>query len=79
MKGILEFNTEEPYEKLAFQRATKADSAYLVILGIYDYLREQLKYNENLSEDAAEALEKVRDHLAALEENYTVDVRSELP
>jgi len=49
MKGILEFNTEDPDEKASFQRASRADDAFGVLDKILARIREHRKYGAKVS------------------------------
>jgi hypothetical protein len=61
-KAILEFDLTEVDDELAFMRATKSLSLVLTLLDVEQYLRIQLKYNEdNLTDDQYKMLDKVRD------------------
>jgi hypothetical protein len=64
MKAILEFNLDEPEDRSDHLRAVKSLNIMSVLWEFDMYLRSQLKYNdENLTSEAYEALEKVREKL----------------
>lgn len=64
MKAILEFNLDEPEDRLDHLRAVKSLNIVSVLWEFDMYLRSQLKYNdENLTNEAYEALEKAREKL----------------
>jgi CRISPR/Cas system CSM-associated protein Csm5 (group 7 of RAMP superfamily) len=64
MKAILEFNLDEPEDRSDHLRAVKSLNIVSVIWEFDMYLRSQLKYNdENLTNEAYEALDKAREKL----------------
>jgi hypothetical protein len=73
VKAILEFDLNILDEKLAHKRAVSSTDAYLVILGLQDYLRSRLKYEE-IPEEAVEALDLVRAKLYELLIEHNVDM-----
>jgi len=72
MKGILEFDLNEHFEKLAHKRAVSATEVYLVILNLQEHLRRGVKYGED--EAKAEVLQSVRDFLNETLEDYGIDM-----
>jgi len=76
-KGILEFNTEEPYERNAFKRATHATDAYLCLWDIReDMLRQRHKYGDSMGLTAVEQLlvESMYSEFFGILENHGVDL-----
>lgn len=63
MKAILEFNMDEFEDVVAHKRAIKSLDVLLVLYDFDQHLRSELKYNENLSEQEYEKLDKLRDKL----------------
>lgn len=59
MKAILEFNLPEDNEE--FTMATKASSYSVALWDINQFLRSEIKYNEQLSEDAYDEVVKIRE------------------
>ena len=59
MKAILEFNLPEDNDD--FTMATKATSYSLALWEISQFLRSEIKYNEQLSEDAYDQVVKIRE------------------
>ena len=59
-KAILEFNLDEPEDVQAHKRAAKALDMMLAFWEIDQHLRAQVKYNDNLTDEAYEALSEVR-------------------
>lgn len=75
MKAILEFNMDEFDDVVAHKRATKSLDVLLVLYDFDQHLRSELKYNENLSEEEYEKLDKLRDKLYEImnERNVSLD------
>lgn len=59
-KAILEFDLNEPSDVEAHKRAVKSLDLCLALWDIEQYLRSQTKYNEQLTQEAYDALEKAR-------------------
>jgi hypothetical protein len=84
MKGMLKFDLDDHFDKLAFARATSATDVYLVIYELQDFLRSHIKYgnNDKLQEIAKncpegsveDVLEVVRDSLFEILEKYNINM-----
>jgi len=61
MKATLEFNLPEETEE--FKMASCALNLVCVINEIEDYLREQIKHNDKITEEQLIVIEQVRDKL----------------
>lgn len=61
MEAILKFNL--PDEQDDFRFAVEGTKWYLVVHTFDQYLRSRIKYNDNLSDEEYELLEKVREEL----------------
>jgi len=59
MKAILEFNIPEDNEE--FNRAIKAADYYVSLFEFYQYLRRELKYDEQLSDIERDTFERIRE------------------
>lgn len=59
-KAILEFDLNEPDDVEAHKRVVKSLDLTLALWDIEQYLRSQVKYNESLSKEAYDALDKAR-------------------
>jgi hypothetical protein len=57
MKAILEFNLPEDNEE--FNRAVKSVDYYVSLFEIYQYLRREMKYNEQLSDIERDTFERI--------------------
>lgn len=75
MKAILEFNMDEFEDVVAHKRAIKSLDVLLVLYDFDQHLRSELKYNENLSEEEYEKLDKLREKLYEImnERNVSLD------
>ena len=49
MKAILEFDLEDPSDKLSHRRCTNATNAYIAMHEFGNILRQYLKYNKDIS------------------------------
>lgn len=63
MKAILEFNMDEFEDVVAHKRAIKSLDVLLVLYDFDQHLRSELKYNENLTDEQYEKLDKTREKL----------------
>jgi hypothetical protein len=72
MRAILEF--ELPEDNNEFRLANKALSFYCSIWDLKTYLREQLKYNHDLTEDQDKVFESVQEKLLEILESNNVDL-----
>jgi hypothetical protein len=59
MKATLTFNLPEDNEE--FNRAVKAADYYVCLFEIYQYLRREIKYNEQLSDIEINIFKKIRE------------------
>ena len=75
MKAILEFNMDEFEDVVAHKRAVKSLDVLLVLYDFDQHLRSELKYNENLTDEQYEKLDKVREKLYEImnERNVSID------
>lgn len=60
-KGILEFDLNEPDDRQGHLRAVKALDIMLALWDVDQYLRSQTKYNEDLTQEAYDALDRARE------------------
>jgi hypothetical protein len=68
MEAILKFNL--PDDQDDFRYAVEGTKWYLVVHTFDQYLRSRIKYNDNLSDEEYELLEKVREELYSTIEGY---------
>jgi hypothetical protein len=59
MKAILEFNIPEDNEE--FNRAIKAEDYYVCLFDFYQYLKREMKYNEQLSDIERDTFKRIRE------------------
>lgn len=59
MKAILEFNLPEDNEE--FNRAVKAADYYVCLFDLFQYLKREMKYNEQLSDIERSTFERIRE------------------
>jgi len=59
MKATLEFNIPEDNEE--FNRAVKAADYYVCIFDLFQYLKREMKYNEQLSDIERSTFERIRE------------------
>lgn len=74
MKAILEFNFENEYDSTQYKRATKAYETVLSLWEIDQFLRNELKYNDKLSEEEYKVLEQVRNEFYNIINNNGVNL-----
>lgn len=70
MKAILEFNLPDDQED--FDMATKGLKWYMVAWEMDQYLRTRLKYEDTISDEQYEAVEKARERLRELMSEHSV-------
>ena len=75
MKAILEFNLDEHEDEEAHLRCIKSTDLVIAINEIDNYLRGELKYNDNLHPAARKALDNARERLYQIlnERNINID------
>lgn len=56
MKAILEFDLEDPYDKLSHRRSINATNAYIAMHEFSNILRQYTKYNHEISPGSKWAL-----------------------
>lgn len=68
MEAILKFNL--PDDQDDFRYAVEGTKWFLVVHTFDQYLRSRIKYNDNLSDEEYELLEKVREELYSTIQGY---------
>jgi len=76
MKAVLQFDLNEPEDKEAHLRATKATDAYLVIWDMFQELRKDWKYSQD--PEVVKHAERYRDLLRRLTEDHGIDLDNEI-
>lgn len=76
MKAILEFDLNDVDDSIGHKRAILANEMISVIWSMDQYLRTQLKYNENLIQEQYDVLQEARDFLneKMIERNLNFDM-----
>jgi hypothetical protein len=59
MKATLTFNLPEDNEE--FNRAVKSADYYVCLFDLFQYLRREIKYNEQLSDIERDTFERIRE------------------
>jgi hypothetical protein len=74
-KAILEFNLADPDDATDYIRANKALDMAIALWDIDQYLRAETKYNEELTQDAYDALATAREKFYQIlnERNINMD------
>lgn len=72
MEAYLSFNLNEPDDVEAHKRAIKSLDLVLALWDIDQYLRAQVKYNESLSKEAYDALDKAREEFYNILRNRNI-------
>jgi hypothetical protein len=75
MKGVLEFNLDDPFDEASYMRCVKAKDMAIALWDIDQYLRAHIKYApDTADEKTLEVLEQVRDELHQIMSNYNIDL-----
>jgi hypothetical protein len=73
-KAILEFDLNEPDDKEAHKRAVKALDMAIALWDIEQYLRAETKYNEELTQDAYDALATAREKFYQILNEHNINM-----
>ena len=73
-KAILEFDLNEPDDVQAHKRAVKALDMAMALWDMDEYLRQQLKYNDKITGEVYDALDKAREQLRGFMNEHNVDL-----
>jgi cell fate (sporulation/competence/biofilm development) regulator YlbF (YheA/YmcA/DUF963 family) len=73
-KAILEFDLNEVEDVTAHKRAVKALDMAMALWDMDQYLRQQLKYNDKITGEVYDALDKAREQLRDFMNNHNVDL-----
>lgn len=75
MKGTLEFNLDESYEREAHLRAVKALDLALTLWDMDQYLRAKTKYApDSMPPEVYDALQETRDKLHEIMSDHSIDL-----
>jgi hypothetical protein len=73
-KAILEFDLNEVEDVTAHKRAVKAIDMAMALWDMDQYLRQQLKYNDKITGEVYDALDKAREQLREFMNQHNVDL-----
>jgi hypothetical protein len=73
-KAILEFDLNEVEDVTAHKRAVKDIDMAMALWDMDQYLRQQLKYNDKITGEVYDALDKAREQLRDFMNNHNVDL-----
>lgn len=71
-KATFEFRL--PEQRQEFEDALHGGRFRMALSDMDDYLRDQVKYNDKLSDEAIDALQMAREKLGAILEEYSVTI-----
>jgi uncharacterized membrane protein len=71
-KLTLTFEVDSIEDAFKIECLIKAEALYFTIYDLLDHLRSEIKYNENLTSEQRETLEKLREELNNIRSNYNV-------
>ncbi len=75
MKGILEFDLDEPFDRVAHMRAVKAVDMASALWVMDQYLRSQTKYApDSMPSEVYGALQETRDKLHEIMSDHSIDL-----
>ncbi len=75
MKGILEFDLDEPFDRVAHMRAVKAVDMASALWDMDQYLRSQTKYApDSMPSEVYGALQETRDKLHEIMSDHSIDL-----
>ena len=74
VKAILEFDLNEVEDVTAHKRAVKAIDMAMALWDMDQYLRQQLKYNDKITGEVYDALDKAREQLREFMNQHNVDL-----
>lgn len=74
MKAKLEFDLDNPDDKMAHMRCVKATDMALMLWDIKQKIRRKLKYNEDLSEDELHQWEVMQDEFYSIADDYGINL-----
>ena len=74
MKATLEFDLDEGQDKTAHLRCVKAVNMAVALWDMDQYLRNQLKYNDKITGEVYDALDKAREQLRGFMNDHNVNL-----
>jgi hypothetical protein len=74
MKAKLEFDLDNPDDKIAHMRCVKATDMALMLWDIKQKIRSKLKYSDDLSEDELHQWEVMQDEFYSIADDYGINL-----
>ena len=74
MKAKLEFDLDNPDDKMEHMRCIKATDMALMLWDIKQKIRSKLKYSEDLSEDELHQWEVMQDEFYSIASDYGINL-----
>ena len=74
MKATLQFNLDNPDDKIEHMRCVKATDMALMLWDIKQKIRSKLKYSEDLSEDELYQWEVMQDEFYSIADDYGINL-----
>lgn len=74
MKAKLEFDLDNPDDKIAHMRCVKATDMALMLWDIKQKIRSKLKYSNDLSEDELHQWEVMQDEFYSIADDYGINL-----
>ena len=74
MKATLQFNLDNPDDKMEHMRCVKATDMALMLWDIKQKIRSKLKYSEDLSEDELHQWEVMQDVFYSIADDYGINL-----
>jgi hypothetical protein len=74
MKAKLEFDLDNPDDKMEHMRCIKATDMALMLWDIKQKIRSKLKYSEDLSEDELHQWEVMQDEFYSIADDYGINL-----
>ena len=74
MKATLQFDLDNPDDKIEHMRCVKATDIALMLWDIKENIRSKLKYSEDLSEDELHQWEVMQDIFYSIADDYGINL-----
>ena len=74
MKATLEFDLDNPDDKMEHMRCVKATDMALMLWDIKQKIRSKLKYSNDLSEDELHQWEVMQDEFYSIADDYGINL-----
>ena len=74
MKAKLEFDLDNPDDRMGHMRCVKATDMALMLWDIKQKIRSKLKYSDDLSEDELQQWEVMQDEFYSIADDYGINL-----